>query len=286
MSDERPFRRLRRADRKSEIKSDPSFLQQEASDELPDLSMLAADDTQALEQLAAIPEGVIARPLKITPPEERFPPVALPREPSRPPRPPAAQAAQRPPAARRHRSLNLLTLAMLLGTAAVWAAVAQIWQDPYHWLNPLPPPIVRLYVTATFLPPTATPDLPPTSEGSLAVPFALVDGVSYRANANPRGCEWASIAGSVEDASGIGLSGYRVQIVGDGVNAAVFSGTTAAFGAGGFEFSLGNAPTAASFLVQLYSAANQPLSDVIVLQTRDTCDENVALLRFRPNTAP
>ncbi len=286
MSDERPFRRLRRADRKSEIKSRPDFLQQDAPDELPDLSMLAEDDAQAVEQLASIPEGVIARPLKITPPEERFPPTAPPKEPARRPRPPAARAVQRSTAARGHLGLNVLTLALLLGTVGVWAAVAQIWQDPYHWLNPLPPPIVRLYVTATFLPPTATPNLPPTPEGSIVFPFALVGGVSYRANDNPRGCEWASIAGSVEDADGVGVSGYRVQIVGDGVNAAVFSGTAAAFGAGGFEFSLGDAPTEASFLVQLYSAANQPLSDVIVVQTRAACDENVALLRFRPNTAP
>ncbi|XWX03283.1 hypothetical protein VZO05_12305 [Aggregatilineales bacterium SYSU G02658] len=280
MSDDRPFRRLRRADRKREIKADRSFLKQDMPDDLPDLSMLTADDTQDVEQLAAIPEGVIARPLKIAPPEERFPPIAPPDE------PPAAAALPAAPRARpqppRRTGLNLLTLGLLLATAALWLGVAQIWQDPYHWLNPLPPPRVLVVVTATFLPPTATPNLPPTPEGSLAFPFALAQGVTYRANDNERACEWASIAGSVVDASGVGLTGYRVQIVGEAGSTTVFSGTAAAFGAGGFEFQLGDAPVEAAFLVQLLGFDGQPLSDVIALQTRPTCDENVALLRFRP----
>lgn len=280
MSEQRPFRRLRRADRKREIKRDRSFLQHDLPDELPDLSLLPADDTQSVEQLAALPEGVIARPLKITPPEERYPPVAPLVEPVDPPVVPVPAQRRSPPA--RHISLNLLTLALLLGSVGVWMVVALIWQDPYHWLNPLPPPIVRVFVTATFLPPTPTPNLPPTPEGSLALPFTLLDGVVYRANANGRGCAWASIAGSVVDASGAGLNGYRVQILGEGVNATVFSGTAAAFGAGGFEFPLGEAPLEAAFLVQLMSFDSQPLSDVIAVQMRPTCEENVALLRFRP----
>lgn len=280
MSEQRPFRRLRRADRKREIKSDQDFLKRDLPDELPDLSMLAADDRQDVEQLAAIPEGVIARPLKITPPEERFPPVAPLEEPSATPDvPPTKPVPPRPP---RRTALNLLTLALLLATVGVWWAVAQIWQDPYHWLNPLPPPIVRVFVTATFLPPTATPNLPPTPQGSLTFPFALTEGVTYRANENERGCEWASIAGSVVDASGVGLDGYRVQIVGEGGSSTVFSGTAAAFGAGGFEFPLGAAPIEAAFLVQLMSLDNQPLSDVIAVQTRATCEENVVVLRFQP----
>ncbi len=280
MSDDRPFRRLGRADRKREIKANRDFLKQDIPDDLPDLSMLTADDTQDVEQLAAIPEGVIARPLKITPPEERFPPVAPPTEPDPPAAPrPAPASRPRPP---RRVGLNLLTFALLLGTVGVWLGVAQIWQDPYHWLNPLPPPVVRVFVTATFLPPTPTPNLPPTPESSLSFPFALAQGVEYRSNENGRGCEWASIAGSVVDASGVGLTGYRVQIIGEGVNTTVFSGTAAAFGAGGFEFPLGSAPVEAAFLVQLLGGDSQPLSDVVVLQTRATCDANVALLRFRP----
>ncbi len=280
MSDDRPLRRLRRADRKREIKADRRFLKQDMPADLPDLSMLTADDTHDVEQLAAIPEGVIARPLKIAPPEERFPPIEPPDEPPAAAAPPAAPRARPQPP--RRTGLNLLTLGLLLATMALWVGVAQIWQDPYHWLNPLPPPRVLVVVTATFLPPTATPDLPPTPEGSLVFPFALAEGVTYRANENDRACEWASIAGSVVDASGVGLTGYRVQIVGEGGSTTVFSGTATAFGAGGFEFQLGDAPMEAAFLVQLLGFDGQPLSDVIALQTRATCDENVALLRFRP----
>lgn len=280
MSDDRPFRRLGRADRKREIKGDRNFLKQDIPDDLPDLSMLTADDTQDVEQLAAIPEGVIARPLKIAPPEERFPPVALPVEPAAPAAPRSAPMPRPQPP--RRLGLNLLTFALLLGAVGVWLGVAQIWQDPYHWLNPLPPPVVRVFVTATFLPPTATPNLPPTPEGSLAFPFVLAEGVVYRPNENERGCEWASIAGGVVDASGLGLTGYRVQIIGEGVNTTVFSGTAAAFGAGGFEFQLGAAPVEAAFLVQLLGFDSQPLSDIVTVQTRATCEETVAVLNFRP----
>lgn len=278
MSDERPYRRLRRTDRKHEIKAEPDFLNRESADDLPDLTMLSSDQ-EDVAQLSSLPDGLVARSLKITPPEQRYPPVSPPPEPPRTrPVKTAVSAAPVPPRAR--RPWNLLTLLMLLATVGVWATVAAIWQDPYSLLNPLPPPIVRVFVTATFLPPTpglaATVAPPPAVSGVAGMPA----GVQYRSNANGRGCDWASIAGTVTTPTGSPLVGYRVQITGETVTATAFSGTASAFGESGFELSLGATPLADSYLVQLVSPEGNPLSDLVAVETRATCEENVAVLDF------
>lgn len=281
MSDNRPFRRLRRDERKADIKGDRDFLKKDLPPDLPDLSLLAGDD-EDVAQLAAMPEGLVARPLTIAPPEERYPPTEAPRR-ARPiaPVPIASSIA---PVPRPRIGLNLLTLVLLLGSVGVWMAVASIWQDPYSLLNPLPPPIVRVFITATFLPPTPTLATTPLSGSVVSdgAAFGLsAAGVQYRANTNGRGCEWASIGGTVTAADDSALVGYRVQITGESVNSTAFSGTAAAFGAGGFEFSLGAAPLASSYLVQLLSPDGTPLSELVAVETRAACEEAIAVVNFR-----
>jgi hypothetical protein len=105
--------------------------------------------------------------------------------------------------------------------------------------------------------------------------------VSYIANQNGRGCEWQSIGGTVTQPDGSALNGYRVRVTGEGVDSTVFSGAAQLFGAGGYEFPLASAPTTQLLLVQLFSPEGAPLSDLVAVETRATCEENVVLLNFR-----
>jgi hypothetical protein len=285
MNDDHSFRRLGRKDRKGEIKADPDFLKagpDTASEgEMPDLSMLTMTEDE-VAQLAALPEGLVARPLKVTPEAQRFPPVA----PSLAPQPeapaeatsPMPSLAQVPPRRRSGRGYNLLTLLMLLLTAVWCGLVAIIWQDPQTALNPFAPPILYVRITATFLPPTPASAAPPTAE-PLPYPFQA-QPVAYSANENGRGCEWASIAGTVTAPDGSPLNAYRVRITSTTVDTTVFSGAAASFGPGGYEFPIGGAPAAERFTVQLLSPEGAPLTAPLTVDTRATCAENVARVDF------
>src|SRR5690242_19459950 len=136
---------------------------------------------------------------------------------------------------------NLLTVVFLLGTIGLIGLVAIITTNPNTPLNPFPPftppPIV---ITATFLPPTETLEgtaaptatftpvaLDATSASPAQFSFALAsEQPVYAPNANDKGCNWASIAGTVTDDKGTALDGYRVHVKGNGVDETVFSGAT------------------------------------------------------------
>jgi hypothetical protein len=188
---------------------------------------------------------------------------------------------------------NLLTLLFVAATVGAIALFAVIVQNPYSSLNPFPPftplPII---VTATFLPPTATPEpspgptatftpLPPESMAPAVAQFVLEgDTPSFRANPNDQGCNWLSIAGSVTDSSGTGLGGYRVKIVGAGRDETVFSGSASSYGAGGFELVLGNIPAEQNYTVQLQTPRGEAASPEYAVLTRADCAANVIVLRF------
>jgi hypothetical protein len=190
---------------------------------------------------------------------------------------------------------NLLTVVFLLGTIGLIGLVAIITSNPNTPLNPFPPftppPIV---ITATFLPPTETPEgtaaptatfTPVALEAASAAPaqfrFALAsEQPVYAPNANDKGCNWSSIAGTVTDGKGTALDGYRVHVKGNGVDETVFSGATLTFGAGGFELFLNGTPQAQSYTVQLSDPQNRPLSAEYTVATKASCDQNVAVLQF------
>ncbi|MBL8154747.1 MAG: hypothetical protein JNM70_11235 [Anaerolineae bacterium] len=188
---------------------------------------------------------------------------------------------------------NLVTLLFVAATVGAIALFAVIVQNPYSSLNPFPPftplPII---VTATFLPPTATLEpspgptatftpLPPESIAASSVQFVLQgDTPSFTANTNDQGCNWLSIAGSVTDSAGAGLSGYRVKIAGAGRDETVFSGSASSYGVGGFELVLGNIPAEQSYVVQLQTPQGEAVSAEYAVLTRADCAANVMILRF------
>jgi hypothetical protein len=285
MSDDHSVRRLGRNDRKGEIRADPDFLkagqQTPPEGDMPDLSMLTMTEDE-VAQLAALPEGLVARPLKVAPEAQRFPPVApsMAPQPETPPEAtsPMPSLAQVPPRRSAGAGYNRLTLLMLLLTGVWCGLVAIIWQDPQTALNPFAPPVLYVRVTATFLPPTPASSAPPTGE-PLPYPFQA-QPVTYSANGNGRGCEWASIAGTVTALDGSALNAYRVRITSTTVDTTVFSGAAATFGPGGYEFPIGGAPAAERFTVQLLSPEGAPLTAPLTVDTRAACAENVARLDF------
>lgn len=292
----KPFRRLNRHERKEKIEQkgelfplnddtpSPAPPQSEQGARVPllDLSDLPNDDPQALAELASFPSGLIARPLKIAPPEERYPPlepVVVPETPTLTTPLPIVQAEK----VNRENTLgyHLITAFFLVLTTVTCGIYALIWSNPHTPINPLPPPTTFIIITATpieFIAPVVAPTQESTQIAKF--PFQLANEPLYVANANGRGCEWASLAGNVLDKDGNALNGYRVRVIGEAMNQTVFSGATLAWGAGGYELPLGNAPVAKSFTVQLFSPQDAPLSDPIAIETRATCEQNVVLINF------
>jgi hypothetical protein len=220
-----------------------------------------------------------------TPPAERFPPLDL-NAATQPKHPPAPEPA---PRARNACLPNLVALFFCAATVTALGWVALVTADPYTRFNPFPPftpfPIV---ITATSLPttpgptPTFTPlALEAATEDAAVFPFTLRNAsVLYQPNGNGKGCDWASIAGTVSDVDSKPLSNYAVRVVGAGRDEKVFSGSALTFGAGGFELFLNGAPLAGDYTVQLYSAQGEPLSEVYTVTTRTDCQQNVAVVNF------
>ena len=260
------------------------------------------DDDSALQALSQLGEDVV-RPIKVTPKEERYDPLA----PNQLTHDEAVQqqvidTQLKPKPSRAKRWLyNLVSLLAIFGTITVCAWYTIIWQNPQSQLNPFPPATEFYYVTATpapTLPNTlapnetpqvnittlpsvlSTPTLAVTTDPDLAqFPFRT-DEPLYIANANGRECNWASIAGSVTGVDGQAVDGLGIRITGADIASTVFSGATRTFGPGGYELNLGGAPQAGDFTVQLFSSAGAPLSDEITVTTRAECSANVLILNF------
>lgn len=178
---------------------------------------------------------------------------------------------------------------------------------PTMTVTPLPPtPFPTFTPTSTFTPtasPTITPTLvipgaaattdpslpadaqpglnlvTPTEEITSAFPFITRD-VRYEANLNSQGCQWVSIAGNVTGISGEPLTDLAIEVIGDGYQKILFSGSAQQFGLSGFEFPVGTTPRRLQFSVQLLNSTGVPISDFIFVTTGETCSDNVAIVEF------
>ncbi len=132
----------------------------------------------------------------------------------------------------------------------------------------------------TFTPSATTPAEP--TESPFAFVLLVPPGVVYTPNGNGRGCEWSSIAGTVVSLSGEPINGLGVRFtdqITQEVNT-VFTGSSATFGEGGFEFIISSAPVQNGYTVQLFSPAGAPLSDELTVVSSDQCSQNVAVINF------
>lgn len=117
------------------------------------------------------PNAPAQRPKVYTPPEERFPPVSIPRDVEVPPtvrqageiQPKASKLKQKPSNQRLESAANAVTVVLIILMVLVIGYFVLIWRNPYSPLNLFPPPTpLPVYVTATFLPPTETATPEPT----------------------------------------------------------------------------------------------------------------------------
>ena len=205
---------------------------------------------------------------------------------------------------------SLISVFFLLATMLLCGYYAYIWENPYSSLNPLAPPTLFVYASWTPDPYAVTVQdatatsiviINPTQEASvtpqqatspepivipaLAVAFTIPDsGIIYTPNANGRGCNWASIAGTVTDSFGQPLNEYRIQIIDvedpSRLNVTILSGSSLTLGQGGYELSLGGSPREQQYLIQLFTPSGEPASEEFLIFTRDSCDENVAVVNF------
>jgi hypothetical protein len=261
------------------------------------------------------------QPVVYTPEDERFPPLRSALVEDEPPVVPIPAVRAAPPQRRfqggdwRHNLVALLFLLFSIGLCGYYTA---FWVDPYGGWNPLAIPTDYLNVTWTPDPrmmvnlsgtqtAEAMPSLTPspqmtssvampttatTADGTatsivalLIMPFTLEDpGVLYTPNANGRGCDWASIAGTVTDIAGQAVNEYIIHIVDatdvGRLNVQVYSGGAHTFGEGGFEFNLGGSPREGQYVLQLLNPDGIPVSDEFLIFTRNVCNENVAIVNF------
>jgi hypothetical protein len=257
-----------------------------------------------------------------TPPEERFPPLLDDYTPIEDVMP-AVNAPKPKPAPRKQGGgcfYNLMTLIFLLGTGGLIAYYYQVWVDPYSPLNPLAPPTPFIEVSATpdtvalatyeseltlaAIRPTAQamvdmPTLTPAPDVSVtpsepATPtntprpeyvFTLQEpGVTYAQNPNQRGCNWASIRGTIYGRNGQLLDGYRIRIIDvedpGRLDVSVTSGVLPDLGAGVYEQLLGSTPRIRRYTIQLYDNQGLAVSEPYLIFTRDECAENIAEVNF------
>lgn len=268
------------------VPSQDSVPQSVSDEETPDFLALLPDENpdEGLAVLANLPPRVL-RPNAITPTEERFPPTAPPLP---APRRRAAPVVRTPAKTKPSysRLYNVITFLAFLGTLAALGVFGVLWVQPQSWLNPFPPPVEFVYVTATpgaALEPTLVATLPPAPLVIDAgeYPFVMADNLLYAPNGNGLGCAWGSIAGSVTARDGSPLDGYRVHIAGGGLDEVAYSGAALTFGPGGYEMPLGSVPQTQDYTVQLFSPQDAPLSPAYPITTQATCEQNVTVVNFR-----
>lgn len=190
-----------------------------------------------------------------TPPEERFPPVApeIPKN----IRPRTARQMARK---RRVARQDVIALFFFIGTLLVIGYVIYIWQNPYSELNILQPVRPVIYVTAT-----------PGAEPASNLPLHLVNGVTY--SANPSACDAMTIAGVVTD-----TTVYAVRVSSATLDEGVLTGTIPDLGANSFRFILPRETD--EYTVELFDTAGNSVLEPVLVEVREGCEFNQALLTF------
>lgn len=135
--------------------------------------------------------------------------------------------------------------------------------------------------------PTAIPTLTATPEPEK--PFEVQAGVpAYISNiAYPElGCNWLGVAGQVfdqKDSPIVNLGVRLTGIIGDSeINELVLSGSAQLYGESGFEFKLADMPIASTgtLSIELLGDDGQLLSDPIIFDTTEDCDQNLVLINM------
>lgn len=125
---------------------------------------------------------------------------------------------------------------------------------------------------------SATPG--PTITASRSYPFRLAEAAKYEANTNDQGCDWMSIAGEIWDMEGNPLFQVGVVVTGESFEQFAWAGSATGFGPSGYEVQLNTSPYQATWRVRLLNFNTMPISDEIVVRSREDCNRNVILVDF------
>jgi hypothetical protein len=137
--------------------------------------------------------------------------------------------------------------------------------------------------SGSFVPGSGS-NLPTPIPAATRSPFPFTASeVRYQANDTDQGCQWLSIAGHVTDLNGAPLSGLAIEINGQDFHNVQFSGSAAQWGDSGYEFNLGAAPRTATFTLRVLGPTGGPVSDLIYVDTGNTCQTNVAIVDLIQN---
>lgn len=161
----------------------------------------------------------------------------------------------------------------------------------------LPTLTPSLTITATLAPPVEPelpiqdPNIPPSpipiTQEALGptlspFPFIAMEQVIYMGNfANTAGCNWQGIGGQVYDTNNQPLTGINVHVIGGGgFERQTVSGANSLYGISGWEVAVGNSVAPASYIVELRSAANVPISPQVQVTFSGDCANNLGLVNF------
>ncbi|MBN1260480.1 MAG: hypothetical protein JXB35_07350 [Anaerolineae bacterium] len=225
----------------------------------------------------------------------------------------------------RDRIFNVLTLVMLALTVVILAYYILIAINPATSLNPFPPgPRVALLILPSPTPtldrenapptwtptstPTVTPTPPPTFTPTATptrgptftpAPPRVTETPTPRVTRSPypftyevayqtpfHGCNWAGVAGLVQDLDGNPLTGYAVRVWGGGLDRAPISGQAPMYGESGWEQFLNDHPidVKGEFQVELHDkVTGARVSEVITLNFEPFCSQSMAFIVFTRN---
>lgn len=161
---------------------------------------------------------------------------------------------------------------------------------PTNTSTPVQPTPPGTTATATLVPPTATStSIPPTATASVQYLYTVQPGSpALLPNfANASACNWQGIAGQVFDAEGLQVKNLVVKAGGTWNGAAVnllgMTGTSTAYGEGGYELTLGTKAVISTntVWVQVYDLSSKPLTDKVYISTSADCTKNLTLVNFK-----
>jgi hypothetical protein len=131
-------------------------------------------------------------------------------------------------------------------------------------------------------PPTNTP-VPTNTFTPSPFDFILRDGrITYtKYDLTPNiGCDWAGIGGRVYDLDGDHIRGMVVHVWGEGIDHRVTTGDYPAYGESGWEQYINDEPVDNVYRVQLEYSNGDIASDEIRVRTKDSCNQNLAIVIF------
>ena len=142
-------------------------------------------------------------------------------------------------------------------------------------------PVVAVNITISPAPSVRSTARPAFTQS--AFPFT-VNPIRYVANTTKEACNWQSIVITALDLDSKPVKNILAHVVGapsidefDPLN------QHSQIGDNTFEVLLGAVPQANEYTVQLVSRTGSPISDIVNVQTKTACNENVAVVTFAQN---